>query len=351
MSLRILSIAYPFATVSADSVGGAEQILCRLDTALVRAGHKSFVIAAPQSRIAGISIEAPRVTGEITSELRSKTYIQLRKIVAKAIDRVDPDVVHMHGVDFYQYLPADDRPVLVTLHLPVSFYPSAIFDLPRAHTYLLCVSEAQRWTCPQSDKLLSPITNGVPLPLEKPTPKAEYAICLSRIAPEKNVHTALIAARDAGISCILAGQVFPYREHEEYFAEKVQPELDNRRRFIGPVDEPTKWKLLSAARCLLQPSLAAETSSLVAMEALACGTPVIAFPSGALPEVIGDDKTGFLVRSTAEMARAISAAEKLNPADCLTRARSRFSAERMTRAYFSLYEKLIDTAAVPGPMN
>jgi glycosyltransferase involved in cell wall biosynthesis len=138
----------------------------------------------------------------------------------------------------------------------------------------------------------------------------------------------------------LAGKVFNYRDHQDYFTEKVEPLLDEDRCFIGAVDEPQKWKLLGAARCLLQPSLAAETSSLVAMEALACGTPVVALASGALPEIIEHGKTGFLVHSLAEMADAICAVRRLSPQDCLDVARERFSIGRMIGDYFNAYRAL-----------
>ena len=341
MNLRILSIAYPFATVGSDSVGGAEQILYRLDEALVRSGHQSLVVAPVGSRVAGVLIGTASTSCEITPQVRENTYAQLRAVVAEAVSQFDPDLIHMHGIDFYEYLPLEDRPVLVTLHLPVSFYPSWIFQLPRAHTYLHCVSHSQHRTCPPCDRILPPIPNGVPLLIERPAPKSDYAVCLSRIAPEKNVHTALAAARKACVSCVLAGKVFPYREHQEYFASQVEPLLDQSRRFIGVVDEPAKWRLLQAARCLLQPSLAAETSSLVAMETLACGTPVIAFPSGALPEIIKDGRTGFIVQSAKEMAEAISKLDDLHPEDCVHAARSRFSVDRMTRDYLQAYDQLL----------
>ncbi|MBV8533420.1 MAG: glycosyltransferase [Verrucomicrobia bacterium] len=339
--MRILSIAYPFAAVGTDSVGGAEQILLQLDRALIDAGHESIVVACGGSRVTGHLIQTPPIRTEITPELRARIYARVCEILSDAVNRFDPDLVHMHGVDFYQYLPADDRPVLVTLHLPVSFYPGWIFQLQRLHIYLVCVSKSQYRTCPPSAITLSPIENGVPLPFEQPVSKEDYAVCLSRIAPEKNTHVALAASREARIRCFLAGQVFGYREHQQYHKDVVTPLLDRERQFIGAVDEQEKWRLLSKARCLLQPSLAPETSSLVAMEALACGTPVIAFPSGALPEIIDNGKTGFLVRSATEMARAILVADRIRPEDCLDAARARFSGGRMTREYIELYEELI----------
>ncbi|HEY4782288.1 MAG TPA: hypothetical protein VIH54_10755, partial [Chthoniobacterales bacterium] len=185
MKLRVLNIAYPFATIGSDSVGGAEQILRRLDECLVQHRHESIVVAAPESRIAGLLISSPSIRGEINFELRNKIYHQLRRIIAEVVDRYDPGLIHMHGVDFYEYLPQDDRALLVTLHLPASFYPSWIFTLPRKHTRLLCVSASQKRSCPDSTLLLSPIENGVPSPIRRPAQKDNYTVCLSRIAPEK----------------------------------------------------------------------------------------------------------------------------------------------------------------------
>jgi glycosyltransferase involved in cell wall biosynthesis len=339
--LRILSVGYPFAAVGTDSVGGAEQILVHLDQAVIEAGHESLVLAPAGSRIRGALMETPPVDDEITAEVRAGTHSRIREIVNRAVDRFEPDLVHMHGVDFYEYLPADDRLVLVTLHLPVSFYPSSIFGLGRTKTYLVCVSGSQARSCPECRYLLDPIENGVPLPLNRVAAKGDHTVCLSRIAPEKNCHVALEAARIAGVPCLLAGKVFSYPEHREYFSGSVEPLLDGERRFVGALDEPAKWRLLSSARCLLQPSAAPETSSLVAMEALACGTPVIAFPSGALPEIIENGKTGFLVRSAREMAEAISWVDQIDLQVCLETAQKRFSIQRMTANYIDLYYKLL----------
>jgi glycosyltransferase involved in cell wall biosynthesis len=167
-------------------------------------------------------------------------------------------------------------------------------------------------------------------------------LALGRICPEKGFHLALDAVMEANVPMILAGETFRYREHEEYLCTELVPRLDGRlRRFIGPVGSRRKWRLLAGARCLLVPSLVSETSSLVAMEALACGTPVIAFASGALPEIVEDGRTGFVVDGPSSMARAIRKIDRIDRATCRQVARERFSADRMTADYFQRYCQLV----------
>jgi glycosyltransferase involved in cell wall biosynthesis len=188
---------------------------------------------------------------------------------------------------------------------------------------------------------LAPIPNGVPVEaLAARHAKRPFALVLGRICPEKGIHLAIEAAKEADLALLVAGEVFAYEAHRRYFEEEVRPRLDDRRRFVGPVGFARKRRLLTAAQCLLIPSLAPETSSLVAREALACGTAVVAFPNGALPDTIQHGRTGFLVNDVPEMARAIREARRLDPALCRRVARERFSLESMIARYFAAYERL-----------
>jgi glycosyltransferase involved in cell wall biosynthesis len=249
----------------------------------------------------------------------------------------------MHSLDFHCYLPARDVPVLATLHLPPDWYPKHIFEMNRRHFQLNCVSWSQYRRCPASPHLTKPIANGVEVSkfAGAPARKRTFALALGRVCPEKGFHHALDAARIAGIPLLLAGQVFPYDAHLRYFDEEIRPRLDRHRRFIGPIRFARKRSLLSHAKCLVIPSTVAETSSLVAMEASACGTPVIAFRTGALPEIVDHGRTGFIVDGVEQMAQAMTDVDKLDPAFCRSSARVRFSAESMTAEYLDLYERLI----------
>lgn len=339
MRLTVLSVAYPLAPVGPDAVGGAEQVLTQLDAALVQEGHRSIVIACEGSRTRGALWSVPSVTGPLDDEKRREAQARHRIAIKDAITCWNIDLIHLHGIDFSEYLPPPGIPTLVTLHLPPSWYHIGALTPSRPETYLHCVSANQRASCPSGCSLLPDIGNGVALH-KHPHAKRDYVLSLGRICPEKGFHLAMDAAAKAGIPILLGGEVFPYEAHQKYFDTEIVPRLGLKARFLGPVGLRRKRRLLAGARCLVVPSLVAETSSLVAMEALACGTPVVAFPSGALTEIIEHGRTGFLVHDEDEMAAAIRDAEKLSREACWEAARDRFSLGSMTTKYLALYREL-----------
>jgi glycosyltransferase involved in cell wall biosynthesis len=341
MTLTVVQVAFPFAPVGPDAVGGAEQVLATLDAALTRMGHRSVVVACEGSATQGRLIATARPDGSIDDTARRATHAAHRQNLERALAQ-GADVVHMHGLDFHAYLPPPGVPVLATLHLPPGWYPPEVFRPRRKETWLNPVSRLQHRACPPSDALLPPIGNGVPVDrLPARVTRRGYALVLGRICPEKNMHTALDAGTRAGVPVLLCGQVFPYPEHERYWRDEIAPRLrPGPHRFLGPVGFDRKRRLLSGASYLVSASLAPETSCLVAMEALACGTPVIALPSGALPEVVEHGVTGFLVQDVAEMEAAMRAAPGLDAAACRAAACRRFSADVMASAYLELYRRL-----------
>ncbi len=348
MSLTILSVAYPLTPVGPNAVGGSEQILTLMDAAITAAGHHSLVVACRGSNPTGTLIPTPRWTGKITDEVRLWAQEQHRIAIEQALKKWPVDLIHMHSLDFWAYLPSGSIPVLTTLHLPPDWYPPKALKLRRQNLWLNCVSRTQTASCPPSDRILPYIGNGVDIDrLTIPLRKRDFALALGRICPEKGLHIALDAARQAGIGLLLAGEVYQYEAHVQYFKSEIEPRLDHSRRFLGPAGFRRKRRLLTQARCLLIPSLVAETSSLVAMEALSCGTPVIAYPSGALPEIVEDGRTGFFVQSEREMASALRAVKFLDPQVCRDQARQRFSADRMAKLYMERYKELISRRIRP----
>jgi glycosyltransferase involved in cell wall biosynthesis len=165
---------------------------------------------------------------------------------------------------------------------------------------------------------------------------------LGRICEEKAPHLALEIAERAVLPITVAGQIYPFSYHQKYFDREVALRLHNisNARFISAPSADLKRRLLRESQALLITSLAEETSSLVAMEAAASGTPTIAFRKGALAEVVRDGVTGFLVE---DMAQAVLAMQKISTIDkkiCVQHAQKNFSAAQMAERYSSLYERL-----------
>ncbi len=378
----VLSVAFPFAPVGPAAVGGAEVILSSLEAALPALGFRSIVVAHADSQPGGRLYPTLVPAGHITDSLRAEVEAAQQRSIDRALAENTVSLVHMHGFDFHRYRIPAHLPVLVTLHLPPGWYPEAIWQLP-AQYHFVCVSVHQRNACPASAHTrITVIANGVPLPPASDLrPAGQYALMMARICEEKNIHTGLEAARRAGVPVMLAGEVFPYAAHERYFAQQIEPrlthvgtnhavrssssnngnsnnasensvqggEVEPVARFLGPVTGSAKARLLARAACLLLPSLAPETSSLVAMEALAAGIPVIAIASGATPEVIDEGLTGFLIQpgdeAAAQMAEAIARLPQLDRKTCRAVAEKRFALQAMLDAYAALYRFLAPAGA------
>jgi glycosyltransferase involved in cell wall biosynthesis len=187
---------------------------------------------------------------------------------------------------------------------------------------------------------LAPIENGVRCEdLSPPVRKGKFALALGRICPEKRFHLAMEACVRAPMPLLLAGAIYRWPEHQRYFEDEIAPRLDADRRWIGRVAGDRKRRLLGAARCVVVPSRD-ETCSLVAMEAIASGTPVVAFRVGALPEVVEHGVTGYIVDDLDDMTEALRMVDRLDPARCRAIARERFDIRRSTEKYVSLYHRL-----------
>jgi len=347
MSLTVLSVAFWLTVVGPGSVGGAEQILLQIDKGLVRRGHRSLIVARPESDVAGILIPTLPFDGPIAHETWFVAHDSVRKAISRALASYAVDLVHMHGIHFANFLPPGDVPTLITLHMPVTWYDPQSLRISRPNTFLQCVSRSQRESFPADIQFLPDVENGVSGELTAQSPrirKGNFVAMLGRICPEKAFHLGLRAARHAQTPALLAGQVFAFEEHQRYFAEQIRPELDSHRRYIGAVGPRGRKRLLSSARCVIVPSVVPETSSLVAREAIACGTPVIAFAHGAMPEIIEPGATGFLVQDQSELPDAIHACGSLDPAHCRHAARRLLTSDAMVDNYIATYHHMLEVS-------
>lgn len=354
---RILYVAYPLLTVSDESAGGAEQMLWTLEREMTRRGVKTTVAASKGSRVAGELFP----TGEPCRrpddlERRNREHQdKIVEFVHQCAREGRPfDLVHDKSGSFWPRAAQIDVPVLATLHLPRHFYPPQYFKNIPTNASFNCVSDSQARGFAGLSGLQGVVGNGIaldlfgrnclePVPLESNHDPRSGLLWLGRICEEKAPHLALDIAARAGLPITLAGKVYPFSYHQEYVDREVAPRLRRMpdATFMSLPCFERKRQLLGKARALLITSLADETSSLVAMEAAASGTPVVAFARGALPEIVHDRVTGFLAGEVEDAARALRRIDEIDSAACMRRARDLFSSATMTEGYARLYARLL----------
>lgn len=348
-TLRVLYVAYPLLPISEHSAGGAEQMLLAVEREMHARGHSTTVAACAGSHVAG-ELFATGDGADNADQFERRSQEQTRSILTwlqrAAAERFD--LIHDMSGGFWQHSDGLVVPVMATLHLPPQLYKHANFSIVPQSVSFNCVSQSQMCEFRHLPRVLGVAPNGIPV--EKfsqdivPTEGREYFLWLGRICEEKGPHTALDVAHAAGVKLILAGTVYPFLYHQKYFAREIIPRLKRAGARGKYVPQPTfaeKVDLIRNARALLITSEVNETSSVVAMEAAACGTPVVALRRGALPEVVADGVTGFLVDNAEQMASTLSGIASIKPEACRLYAQRNYSARTMADAYEELYRKLL----------
>jgi glycosyltransferase involved in cell wall biosynthesis len=335
--LRIGLIAPPWLAVPPTGYGGTEVVLDILARGLVTAGHevtlfttgdstspvkREFVLdVAPGIDVGGSPIEVHHV---------AHAYRALAAM----------DVIHDHtAIGPFYAANRIDRCVVTTNHNPFAGQFRTLFGLVAGQVPIIAISEHHARSASPLP-IESVIYHGV-VPEEFPLGSGSggYALFLGRMSPAKGAHRALSIARAAGVRLVLAGKMHTDAEIA-YFEAEIRPHLGPGAEYVGEVGGREKLALLGEASFLLNPIAWDEPFGMVMVEALACGTPVLALCFGAAPEIVTDGLTGFVTTTTEDLVAAICRVGELDRSACRRAVEERFSAARMTEAHVALYRRL-----------
>jgi glycosyltransferase involved in cell wall biosynthesis len=346
---NIAMLAPPWIPIPPPGYGGIEHVVDLLCDGLVKLGHHVTLFAAPGSRSTASVHEV--LTSSYPDDIGQALYESDH--VSRVLDVVDEmaekgkpfDVLHDH-CGFTTVAMADrmSTPLIHTLHGPFTADTSAFYRQHGDRAWLVAISEAQRASAPAGVRVAGVVPN--PVDVEDwpfTSEKQDYAFWLGRFEDFKGAHRAIAAAQQAHIPLVIAGPVQPGQE--EYFQREIEPHLDNEWvRYVGEVGGDEKKELFSNARTVLMPITWNEPFGMVMVEAMACGTPVIAFAQGAATEIVQDRVNGYLVDDVESMAAAIADLDQIDPAACRESVAKRFTPEIVAKAYVDIYRR----AVAPG---
>jgi glycosyltransferase involved in cell wall biosynthesis len=338
--MRIAQISTLWEAVPPRLYGGTERVVSYLTEELVAQGHDVVLFASGDSRTkARLHAVWPRA---IRLDPAIRDGLSLHMLLVEQVIRQadDFDVLHFH----LDYLPLSlaarqSVPSLTTLHGRLDMPEvNAVFGaFPEAP--LVSISDAQRRPMPRQNWVAT-VQHGLPPGLLTPRPSTpSYLAFLGRICPEKCPDRAIRIARRAGIPLKLAAKVD--KADQEYFDTVIRPMLaEGGAELIGEIGEAEKPDFLSGAHALLMPIDWPEPFGLVMIEAMACGTPVIACNRGSIPEIVEDGLTGYIVEDDLGAVGAIERLDRIDRAAVRRRFEERFTAERMARDYLAVYRRL-----------
>lgn len=344
--MKIAQVAPLFESVPPRTYGGTERVVHYLTEELISQGHEVVLYASGDSRtrarLRAIVPEALRLSGKHSEPLPWQV-LQLDAVMREARDF---DVIHFHTdfLHFPLWRHLMSVPQLSTLHGRLDLTAlQPVFaefrDMP-----VVSISNHQRLPLPAA-RWTATVYNGLPETLYDFQPRAgDYLAFLGRISPEKGPETAIAIALRAGIPLRMAAKVDPM--DRAYFEARVRPLLrEPLVEYLGEVDERGKNELLGGAMALLFPVDWPEPFGLAMVEALACGTPVIAYRRGSVPEIMTDGVTGYIVDGVEDAVAALGRIDRIDRHACRRHFEARFSARRMGDGYLDVYRRLIAGSA------
>jgi glycosyltransferase involved in cell wall biosynthesis len=340
--MKIAQVAPLYESVPPKLYGGTERVVSYLTEELVQLGHDVTLFASGDSETSAHLVPVSPVSLRLDKNSIDSLahHILMLEKVFQAADEFD--LIHYHCD--YLHFPFSRRyktPHLTTLHGRLDIHDLVPLYREFAEIPVVSISNHQREPLPWLN-WRGTVYHGLPLALHQLHPQpGKYLAFLGRVSPEKGVDSAIEIAQKSGIELRIAAKVDQADQH--YFDTVIEPLLTTPLvQFVGEITDRDKGDFLGQAIALLAPVNWPEPFGLAMIEAMACGTPVIAFRRGSIPEVVDESKSGFIVDNVEEAVAAIKNIHQLDRRLCRQTFEQRFSALRMARDYLGIYEKLVE---------
>lgn len=334
--LHIAMIAPPYFDVPPMAYGGVEAVVADLVDALVGRGHQVTLIGAGQHATRAQRFLRSYDVGPADRLGEPLPEVVHAAQVARLLDGLAVDVVHDHTLAGPLLARRRPTPTVVTVHGPTTGEPGAYYRALGRTVRFVAISDAQRAAAPALPWTAT-VHNAIRADTFPFRPdKEDFAFFLGRFHPDKAPHLAIEAARAAGLPIVLAGKCTEPLERA-YVAREIETRLGPDVTLFGVADATAKRDLLARAACLLFPICWEEPFGLVMIEAMACGTPVVALRRGSVPELVVPGQTGIIVDRPDELPAAISAARRLDPGLCRKHVEANFTADVMAAGYEAAY--------------
>ena len=390
--LTVLHVATIDKPIKPDlGYGPIETVIYNIDKGLQFSGHRSIVACSGDSMVAGeqyVTVEQSfgDYWREKTTERLKTMNLHLSRVLKRA-KMGDIDVIHMHDTKMVEYIYdgvfRTPVPIMMTLHVPAR--DSALEGtcqrwcnpMAKPPVYFVPISEYQKQQYHGLVNLGKTVYHGVEVedyPAKERPAKGSYLFTIGRITQDKGQDKAIEVAKRTGSKLIIAGcvqnkpadkeffeglkssidlfiDIGKNRVNYDYYEKVIRPLLDCDRQiiYIGEISREQKRQWYLHARATLFPIQWGEPFGLVLIESMACGTPVLAFKEGSVPEIVADGKTGFVVDSLNDMIAAVDRIDNIDPRGCRSHVQNRFSITSMANKYLELYQQIVDNHRCKEP--
>ena len=372
--MKILQIAPIGLPVRPDiTYGGTERVISYWGEVYTEMGHDSLVAATGDSEVCGELIETiPRSTWNLGKNGQSKRKVvsdpnsynqHYIKCIEALLNNKDIDIVHDHpgagliiSKEYEKVMNQIDIPLLMTLHGAFEENNSELYKTwsevsdKSQRIHFNAISQSQRKEFERAGiGVESVVYHGIPIDRFTPvTDKSDYLFTIGRISPEKGQHLSIEIAKRTGRNLVIAGEVHSF--DDAYWREMIEPHIDGDQiQFVGPKTDEEKIPLYQNAAAFIFPLQWSEPFGLIMIEAMACGTPVIAYSRGSVPEVVKDGETGFVIKETGNkeedleaMVQAVNNIGSISPVACRKRVEDNFSIRQEAENYLRIYGRIIE---------